>query len=135
MEPCPGRPTFWPISSSSTAATPPGNTRVCSRESLTRAQVAKVVAGAFGLSVPDDYRSRGRTPTESGTRVRPGSAPTTAQKNGFAGHIANSVGFVQEPDSGEGYVVAVLSNWWSHWERGVPVVEEISGWVSAELAR
>lgn len=60
---------------------------------------------------------------------------TVAQKNGFAGHIANSVGFVREPGSEEGYVVAVLSNWWSHWERGVPVVEEIAGWVSAELAR
>lgn len=58
-----------------------------------------------------------------------------AQKNGFAGHIANSVGFVQEPGSEEGYVVTVLTNWWSYWENGVPVVEEIAGWVSAELAR
>ena len=60
---------------------------------------------------------------------------TVAQKNGFAGHIANSVGFVQEPGTEEGYVIAVLTNWWSSWERGVPVVEEIAGWVSAELAR
>jgi hypothetical protein len=56
-----------------------------------------------------------------------------AQKNGFAGHIANSVGFVNESGSGHGYVVVVMSNWWSHWSRGVPVVEEIAGWVSAEL--
>ncbi len=59
---------------------------------------------------------------------------TVAQKNGFAGHIANSVGFVQAPGSSEGYVVAVLSNGWSSWQRGVPAVEEIAGWVSAELA-
>jgi beta-lactamase class A len=58
-----------------------------------------------------------------------------AQKNGFAGHIANSVGFVREPSGAEGYVIAVLSNGWSDWHRGVPVVDEISGWVSGKLAR
>ena len=36
---------------------------------------------------------------------------TFAQKNGFAGHIANPVGFVQEPGFDEGYVIAVLTNW------------------------
>jgi len=60
---------------------------------------------------------------------------TVAQKNGFAGHIANSVGFVQAPNSEDGYVVVVLTNGWSDWSRGVPVVEQIAGWVSAELAR
>ncbi len=59
---------------------------------------------------------------------------TVAQKNGFAGHITNSVGFVQEPGSDEGYVIAVLSNGWSNWPSGVGAVEQISGWVSAELA-
>ncbi|MDP9496039.1 MAG: class A beta-lactamase-related serine hydrolase, partial [Actinomycetota bacterium] len=59
---------------------------------------------------------------------------TVAQKNGFAGHIANSVGFVRQPESDEGYVIAVLSNGWSNWTRGVPVVSEISGWVSERLA-
>jgi hypothetical protein len=44
------------------------------------------------------------------------------------------VGFVQEPNSDEGYVVAVLSNGWSSWQRGVDAVEEIAGWVSSELA-
>jgi hypothetical protein len=58
-----------------------------------------------------------------------------AQKNGFAGHIANSVGFVRQPDGEDGYVITVLSNGWSTWTRGVPVVDEISGWVSGELAR
>jgi beta-lactamase class A len=60
---------------------------------------------------------------------------TVAQKNGFAGHIANSAGFVQAPHSSHGYVIVVLSNGWSTWTRGVAVVEEIAGWVSAELAR
>ena len=59
---------------------------------------------------------------------------TVAQKNGFAGHIANSVGFVQAPGSDEGYVIAVLSNGWPDWGRGVAAVEEIAGWVSAALA-
>lgn len=59
---------------------------------------------------------------------------TVAQKNGFAGHIANSVGFVQAPGSTEGYVVVVMTNWWSDWHQGVPVVEEIAGWLSSELA-
>jgi beta-lactamase class A len=59
---------------------------------------------------------------------------TVAQKNGFAGHIANSVGFVSEPGGEDGYVIAVLSNGWSHWTRGVPTVDEISGWVAESLA-
>jgi beta-lactamase class A len=58
---------------------------------------------------------------------------TVAQKNGFAGHIANSVGFVQAPDSEEGYVIAILSNGWPSWQSGVPAVEEIARWVSGEL--
>ncbi len=58
-----------------------------------------------------------------------------AQKNGFAGGVANSVGFVRHPDSVEGYVVVVLTNGWSAWERGVPTVNEISGWVSGALAK
>jgi beta-lactamase class A len=60
---------------------------------------------------------------------------TVAQKNGFAGHIANSVGFVRRPGGEDGYVIAVLSNGWSNWTRGVPAVDEISGWVSGRLAK
>jgi beta-lactamase class A len=63
------------------------------------------------------------------------SSWTVAQKNGFAGHIANSVGFVQRPGSSQGYVIVVLSNGWSTWTQGVPAVEQIAGWVSADLAR
>ncbi len=58
-----------------------------------------------------------------------------AQKNGFAGHIANSVGYVSRPDGSGGYVIAVLTNGWSSWQRGVPTVDEISGWVAESLAR
>jgi hypothetical protein len=58
-----------------------------------------------------------------------------AQKNGFAGHITNSVGFVRHTNGVDGYVVAVLSNGWSSWAQGVPTVEEIAGWVSESLAR
>ena len=58
---------------------------------------------------------------------------TVAQKNGFAGGVANSVGFVEDPDGG-GYVIVVLSNGWPTWSRGVAVVEEIAGWVSSVLA-
>ncbi len=58
-----------------------------------------------------------------------------AQKNGFAGGVTNSVGFVRRPDGEEGYVIAVLSNGWSSWPRGVPTVNEIAGWVSESLAK
>jgi hypothetical protein len=58
-----------------------------------------------------------------------------AQKNGFAGGVANSVGFVRHPDGAEGYVIVVMTNGWPTWERGVPTVNEISGWVSAALAK
>jgi hypothetical protein len=58
-----------------------------------------------------------------------------AQKNGFAGGVANSAGFVRHPGGDEGYVIVVLSNGWSTWKEGVPTVNEISGWVSESLAR
>ncbi len=60
---------------------------------------------------------------------------TVAQKNGFAGDVANSVGYVEEPDGEGGYVIAVLTNGWPGWRSGVDTVEEIAGWVSAALAR
>ena len=53
-----------------------------------------------------------------------------AQKNGFAGGVANSVGFVQHPEGAGGYVIAVLTSGWPRWAAGVPTVNEISGWVS-----
>jgi hypothetical protein len=56
-----------------------------------------------------------------------------AQKNGFAGGVANSVGFVRHPDGAGGYVIAVLSSGWSAWTAGVPTVNEISGWVSEAM--
>jgi hypothetical protein len=57
------------------------------------------------------------------------------QKNGFAGGVANSVGFVRHPDGANGYVVVVLTNGWSTWNQGVPTVNEIAGWVSQALAQ
>jgi hypothetical protein len=57
------------------------------------------------------------------------------QKNGFAGGVANTIGFVRHPDGVDGYAVAVLTSGWSTWSRGVPTVNEISGWVSEALTR
>ena len=103
--------------------------------------IRQVLLGDWG-PVDESYREEARALMTSvissqtwGITAGVPSGWTVAQKNGFAGHIANSVGFVQEPGTQEGYVIAVLTNWWSTWERGVPAVEEIAGWVSAELAR
>jgi len=63
------------------------------------------------------------------------SAPaeaTVAQKNGFAGVTANSVGGVMLP-SGRGYAMAVLSTGWREWSLGVPAVDTIAGWVHESL--
>ena len=53
-----------------------------------------------------------------------------AQKNGFAGDTANSVGVVRGPE-GQQYVVVILSTGWPSWEQGIAAVERISGWVAA----
>jgi beta-lactamase class A len=55
-----------------------------------------------------------------------------AQKNGFAGVTANSVGAVVLP-SGRGYALAVLSTGWADWPDGVPAVNTVAGWVHAAL--
>jgi beta-lactamase class A len=55
-----------------------------------------------------------------------------AQKNGFAGVTANSVGAVVLP-SGRGYALAVLSTGWADWPDGVPAVDTVAGWVHAAL--
>ena len=55
-----------------------------------------------------------------------------AQKNGFAGVTANSVGAVVLP-SGRGYALAVLSTGWADWLDGVPAVDTVAGWVHAAL--
>lgn len=57
-----------------------------------------------------------------------------AQKNGFAGIVANSVGLISD-GNGSGYVLVVLSNGWPTWRHGVAAVEQISEWVASELAR
>ena len=48
---------------------------------------------------------------------------TVAQKNGFAGIVINSVGWVDEPGSSQGYVVAILSQGWPDHPSGIAAVE------------
>ena len=57
-----------------------------------------------------------------------------AQKNGFAGQIANSVGVVYDGAGEPVYVVAILTYGWPSWDQGIPAVEQIGGWVSSTLA-
>ena len=59
---------------------------------------------------------------------------TVAQKNGFAGRTANSVGYIEEPDGEGGYLLAILTYGWPGWRSGVAPIEEIAGWVADELA-
>jgi beta-lactamase class A len=53
-----------------------------------------------------------------------------AQKNGFAGVTANSVGVVADAGGEPRYVVAVLTTGWGNWRDGVATVEEVAGWVA-----
>lgn len=55
-----------------------------------------------------------------------------AQKNGFAGVTANSVGAVILP-SGRGYALAILSTGWTYWSKGVPAVNTVAGWIHTAL--
>ena len=64
---------------------------------------------------------------------------TVALKNGFAdsrccGWRTSSVGYVQPPDGGAGYVVVILTDGWSSQADGVAVVEWIARAVSMRLA-
>lgn len=71
----------------------------------------------------DDF-SCGR-PDLGGDRRRP-RAWTIAQKNGFAGRIINSVGWVDPPGEDEGYLVAILTYGWPNHPAGIEAVERIS---------
>lgn len=51
---------------------------------------------------------------------------TVAQKNGFAGPTINSVGWVDEPGAGQGYVVAILTQGWPDHPSGIAAVERIN---------
>ena len=59
---------------------------------------------------------------------------TVAQKNGFAGRTANSIGYIEEPDGEGGYLLAILTYGWPGWRSGVGPIEEIAGWVADALA-
>ena len=101
--------------------------------------IRQVLLGHFGpLAAP--YRElawflmTSVVPTQTwGIRTGVPEGWVVAQKNGFAGGVANSVGFVRHPDGDGGYVIAVLTSGWSSWAAGVPTVNEISGWVSEAL--
>ncbi|REK36428.1 MAG: hypothetical protein DWQ20_05465 [Actinobacteria bacterium] len=54
------------------------------------------------------------------------SSWTVAQKNGFAGQIINSIGWVDPPGPEEGYVVAILTYGWPDHASGIAAVEHIS---------
>jgi beta-lactamase class A len=56
-----------------------------------------------------------------------------AQKNGFAGITINSVGWVDEPGPGDGYVVAILSQGWPDHSTGIAAVERLSLLVAAAM--
>jgi beta-lactamase class A len=51
---------------------------------------------------------------------------TVAQKNGFAGRIINSVGWVDPPGDDDGYLVAILTYGWPNHPAGIEAVERIS---------
>jgi hypothetical protein len=53
-----------------------------------------------------------------------------AQKNGFAGITINSVGWVDEPGPGDGYVVSILSQGWPDHPSGIEAVERVNRWVA-----
>lgn len=57
-----------------------------------------------------------------------------ALKNGFAGIVINSVGWVDEPGSSPGYVVAILTQGWGDHPSGIAAVERISRIVAGAMA-
>ena len=58
---------------------------------------------------------------------------SVAQKNGFAGLTINSVGWVDEPGTSEGYVVAILTRGWPSHPDGIAAVERISRVIAASM--
>lgn len=58
---------------------------------------------------------------------------TVALKNGFAGAVINSVGWIDEPGSSPGYVVAILTTGWPNHPAGIAAVERISEIVAGAM--
>ncbi|HUF96028.1 MAG TPA: serine hydrolase [Acidimicrobiia bacterium] len=58
---------------------------------------------------------------------------TVAQKNGFAGKIINSVGWVDPPGPEEGYLIAILTYGWPSHAAGISAVEFISALAAAAM--
>jgi hypothetical protein len=59
---------------------------------------------------------------------------TVALKNGFAGITINSVGWVDEPGTSDGYVVSILSQGWPDHPSGIAAVERVSEWVAEAMS-
>ncbi|HUO45612.1 MAG TPA: serine hydrolase [Acidimicrobiia bacterium] len=113
-----------------------GRTRTSARDQV--ALLRQVLFGQFG---PLDVNSRAEAwgfmtaidPNQRwglSTAAPPGSI--VAQKNGFAGVTANSVGGVVRSD-GSSYAMAVLTTGWSNWTRGVEAVDLIASWIHETL--
>jgi beta-lactamase class A len=86
-----------------------------SRATAVELMTAVVPSQTWGITagVPDDW--------------------TVAQKNGFAGSIINSVGWVDEPGPSPGYVAAILTEGWGSHPEGIAVVERISGMIARAM--
>ena len=127
-----------------TRATNPWGLTVTSAADQVRLLDQVVVGRGGPLSAP--YRQalvdamRNVVPSQRwgiGAGLQPGW--TVALKNGFAdsrccGWRTNSVGYVQPPEGGPGYIVAILTDGWSSQAEGVAVVEWIARAVSMRLA-
>ena len=88
-------------------------------------EASRVQAWAFMTDIAPDQSWGVGTDAPIGSLV--------AQKNGFAGSVANSVGGVVRAD-GSGYALAILSSGWRTWPDGVEVVSMIAGWIHESLA-
>lgn len=112
-----------------------GGTRTSARDQVNL--LRQVLLGQWGPLEPE-YRAvavdlmTSVVPSQSwGVTAGVPETWTVAQKNGFAGRTINSVGWVDEPGSSPGYVVAILTRGWSSHPAGIAAVERIN----LEIAR
>lgn len=109
---------------------PWGRTRTSASDQV--ALLRQVLLGEWG-PLEDEYRSvaldlmSSVVPEQTwGVTAGVPQEWSVAQKNGFAGGIVNSVGWVDEPGPSNGYVVAIMSEGSASISAGIPVVEAIS---------
>lgn len=60
---------------------------------------------------------------------------TVAMKNGFAGSVINSVGWVDAPGPSQGYVVAILSLGWPNHPAGIAAVERVNRIIAEAMTK